>query len=194
MKQKQTVEFLLSRVDISGAGFQKILLKSRNLITVDLIWPRSAIARKTASREAVFAKSKADFSAEEWTKRILFREDVEGHAGVAVSVSESLNTENIEKFLRLTAKLAFKTGSDVVQKFTVWISDVASAPIDALSSMVGTYPGPKQIAQGVSDIVSLPGAGEETELQVPLVSVRRISGRVTKNLCGSATLLLRALS
>ena len=193
MKTKQSIEFLLCRADINGAWFQKILLKSRNQITVDLIWPRSGIAKKTASREAVFSRSKVDFTGEDWTKRILFREEIEGHAGLAVCVSEPLSTENVEKFLRLTAKYALKTGADVVGKYTVGISDVASAPIDALAAMAGTYPGPKPIAQGICDIPELPEPGGERELEIPLVRVRRVSGRVTKTPCGSLTLAMRAL-
>ncbi len=191
-EKKKQMEFLLVRADIKDAGFQRILSKSRNQITVDLIWPRSAIARKSASREANFTKSKADFTSEPWTKRILFREEVEGHAGIAATVSESLNSENIEKFLRLTAKYAIKTGADVVGKYTVGISDVASAPLDALAAMAGTYPGPKPIAQGVCDIPELPPAGGEAEIEIPLVRVRRLSGKVTTTPCGTLTLLMRA--
>ena len=193
MKAKQPVEILLVRADIAGAGFQKILLKSRNQITVDLIWPRSGIAKRTASREANFARSKADFAGEEWTRRVLFREEIEGHAGLAACVSESLNSENVEKFLRLAAKYALKTGADVVGKYTVGISDVASAPIDALAAMAGTYPGPKPITQGLCDLPDLPAPGGEREVEIPLVRVRRLSGRITKTPCGALTLLVRTL-
>lgn len=193
MKTKRSVEFLLVRADIKGAGLQKILLKSRNQITVDLVWPRSGIARKSVAREAKFTRSKADFTAECWTKRVLFREEIEDHAGLAVSVSEPLSTENVEKFLRLTAKYALKTGADMVEKYTVGISDIASAPIDALAAMAGTYPGPKPIAQGVCDLPALPAPGEERELEIPLVRVRRISGRVTETPCGALVLLVRTI-
>ena len=110
------------------------------------------------------AKSMEDFTQEEWAKRILFREEVEGHTAVAVGISESLNTENIEKFFRIAAKYAFKTSADLVNKYTVGISDIATAPIDALATIAGTYPGPTTILQGIADIPELPEPGHSHTL------------------------------
>lgn len=165
---KQSVEILLKRASIKGARRQKKWLRSRNLITVDLLWPRNSIAKKTSAREIRFVKNVADFSGEEWAKRMLFREEVDGHTAVAVGVSESLNTEKLEKFLRLTAKYALNTAADFVDKYTVGISDIASAPLDALAVTAGSYPGPKTILQGVLDIPVLPASGESVEMKVSL--------------------------
>ncbi len=189
---KTNVEVLLHSAKLTDAGLQKILRKSRNLLTVDLIWPRSAIAKRTASREVNFVKSEAKFTDEPWTKRILFREDIEGHCGIAVSVSESLNTENLEKFLRLAARYALKTSADVVGGYTVGIADIATAPVDALATMAGTYPGPKTIAQGIVDITDdfLPSAGTDRVVEIPLTVVKP---RLKKGKpAGSLTLLIRA--
>jgi hypothetical protein len=185
---KRTIEVLLVRAHIGGAGFQRILRKSRNLLTVDLIWPRASIARQTAAREVNFVKSYCDFTGEEWAKRIVFREDVESHTAIAVSVSENLNDEFIEKFLRTSAKFAFRTVADMVEKTTVGISDICSAPFDALAAMSGTYPGPTTIAQGVADISDglLPAIGKECELKVPLHKPGK------DEVAGSITLMLRA--
>ena len=46
-KEKQTIEVLLVSADIRG-GLQKLLLKSRNLVNVDLIWPRVGVQKKSA--------------------------------------------------------------------------------------------------------------------------------------------------
>ena len=183
-KDKRAFEVMLVSADIKS-GLQKLLLKSRNLITVDLVWPRAGVAKKSASREAWFVKSKCDFTEEEWTKRVLFREEIEDHAGLAVSISENLTDEWIEKFLRLVAKNAFKIGADVVEKYTTGINDVASAPFDALSSIVGTYPGPRTILEGVCDIPQLPGPGEEITVEAA-VRRPRVKGR-----CGSVKFLVR---
>ena len=100
----------------------------------------------------------------------MHREDVDGHFGLAVQVSEVLDDEWFEKFLRATAKVALKEFRDVVQQYTVGISDIASAPIDALSQLEGTYPGPKTVAQGVLDVTEemLPEAGRSVMVEVPL--------------------------
>jgi hypothetical protein len=166
--KKRSIEILLKSATIAKAKSQRKWRKSRNLITVDLLWPRNSIARKTSAREANFVENFADFTQEEWAKRMLFREEVEDHTAVAVGISESLNTENIEKFFRLTAKYALKTSADFVEKYTVGISDIASAPIEALAVIAGTYPGPETILQGVADIPVLPDPGRRHTLFVKL--------------------------
>lgn len=185
-KEKSSYEVLLVSADIRG-GLQKLLLKSRNLVSVDLVWPRVGVPKKSAAREAWFVKSRCDFTKEEWTKRVLFREEIEGHAGLAVTISENLTDEWIEKFLRLIAKNAFKVTADVVEKYTVGINDVAAAPFDALSSIAGTYPGPRTILEGVADIAQLPGPGEEILVEAPLRRPR------LKSACGSVKFLVRGL-
>ena len=169
-KTKTAIEVLLAGADLGGIVLQPHLVKTTRLVTVDLLWPRCAIARKTSAREVKFRRAKASFKGEEWSRRILFREEVEGHTGFAVAVSEILDDEWLEKFLRLTAKYALKTAADVLQKYTVGIDDIASAPIDALAQLEGTYPGPKTVAQGVLDLTEgmMPAPGGSVTVEVPL--------------------------
>ena len=168
--QKTTVEVLLVGADIGGIKLQPHLVKTSRLVTVDMVCPRSAIAKKTAAKEVAFRKAKADLKGEGWTQRIMFREDVEGHFGLAVQLSEVLDDEWFEKFLRATAKIALKEFRDLAKTYTVGISDIASAPIDALAQLEGTYPGPKTVAQGVLDVTEdmLPESGKSVIVEVPL--------------------------
>ena len=167
---KIMVEVLLVGADLDGIKLQPHLVKTKRLVTVDMICPRAAIAKKTAAKEVKFRKSKADVRGESWTERVLHREDVDGHFGLAVQVSEILDDEWFEKFLRATAKIALKEFRNVVQQYTVGISDIASAPIDALAQMEGTYPGPRTAAQGVLDVTEamLPEPGGATVVDVAL--------------------------
>lgn len=183
--KKRTVEILLAKAELTGVP-ERRLLKSRNLGVVDLVWPRAGIARKSAAREMVFRKGQADFASEEWAKRILFREDVEGHCGLAVTITEPVSVQKARRFLRLVAKYAFKMGADFMEKAMVGYADVASAPIDALSQMIGEKDTPEAIARGVIDVDTLPTGGAETVVTVPLV--RPLTGKAI----GSLTLLLRA--
>ena len=168
--QKVQIEVLFSGAEITGIKLQPHLVKTKRLVTVDLVCPRATIAKKTAAKEVKFQKAKADVKGQCWTERIMHREDVDGHFGFAVQVSEVLDDEWFEKFLRATAKVALKEFRDVVQQYTVGISDIASAPIDALAQLEGTYPGPKTVAQGVLDVTDemLPEAGCATVVEVPL--------------------------
>ena len=167
---KHSYEILLVQADVKETGLRRLLSKSRNLLTVDLLWPRTSVARKTAARECRFVKSHAAFAGEDWARRILFREEIERHAAVAVSLSENLTDEKLEKFLRLAAKYALRTAADVVEKITAGIADVASAPLDALAAMAGSYPGPKTVCEGTADLTeaTLPAPGRQTLVDVPL--------------------------
>ncbi len=183
--KKKAIELLLVKAELTGVP-ERRLLKSRNVGVVDLVWPRAGIARKSSAREMVFRKGQVDFTSEEWTKRVLFREDVEGHCGLAATVTEPVSVQKARRFLRLTAKYAFKMGADFMEKAMVGYADVASAPLDALAQMIGEKDTPKAIAQGVLDVADLPADGAETVVAVPLR--RPLTGKAI----GSLTLLLRA--
>lgn len=182
---KKDVEILLVKAEITSLPERK-LLKTRNLVCVDLVWPRKGVARKSAAREAVIRRGKVDFSAEQWANRILFREEIDGHGALAVSITESVTVQKLKRFARLTAKYAFRMGADFMEKAMVGYADVASAPIDALSAMVGEKDAPEAIAQGVMDISDLPAAGTERLIDIPL----KRPGE--DDVIGTMTLLLRA--
>lgn len=185
-KAKRLIEVLLVDCEMTGVP-EKRLLKSRNLGVVDMIWPRADIAKRSAAREIVFAKGKADFTAEPWAKRVLFREEVEGHTALAVSITEPVTLQKIRRFVRLTMKYALKQGADMAEHALVGYGDIASAPVDALAAMAGEKDAPKSIAQGVFDIPHLPVADQEVYLTVPLFRPDAPTRQI-----GAMTLIVRA--
>ena len=184
-RTKVNLEFLLVKAEIKGVP-EKALLKSRNIGQVDLIWPRTGVAKKSGAREMVFKRGTCDFTAEPWTKRVVFREEIEDHCGLAVSITEPVSVQKVRRFLRLTAKYALKMGADFMEKAMVGYADIASSPIDALAAMIGEKDVPKVIAQGVLDVSDLPAEGEERTITVPLIRP------LTNKPIGSLTLILRA--
>ena len=182
---KRLIEVLLVDCEMTGLP-ERGLLKSRNLGSVDLIWPRASIAKKSSAREFVFKKGKVDFTAEPWAKRVLFREEVEGHTAFAVSITEPVSIQKVRRFLRLSAKYALKQGADFVEKAMLGFGDLASAPVDALAAMVGENDAPKIIAQGVFDLMELPAEGEEVLVTVPLFRPKLLKGQA-----GTLTLAVR---
>ena len=164
---KKMLEVSLVRAELASLPERK-LLRSRNLVCVDMIWPRAGIARKSAAREATFRKGKVDFSTEEWAKRVVVREDVDGRTAFAVSITEPVTVQKLKRFARLTAKYALRMGADFMEKAMVGYADIASAPMDALSAMVGEKDAPEAIAQGVVDFPSLPSDNDEVFVEVPL--------------------------
>ena len=182
---KKDIEILLVKAEVTSLPERK-LIKTRNLVCVDLVWPRKGIARKSAARESVIRRGKVDFSNEQWANRILFREEIDGHSALAVSITESVTVQKLKRFARLTAKYAFRMGADFMEKAMVGYADVASAPIDALSAMVGEKDAPEAIAQGIMDISDLPTPGEERLVDIPL----KRPGE--DDVIGTMTLALRA--
>ena len=184
-RTKVNLEFLLVKAELKGIP-EKALLRSHNIGQLDLIWPRASIAKKSGAREMVFRKGVCDFTSEPWTKRVVFREEVDGHCGLAVAITEPISIQKIRRFLRLTAKYALKMGADFMEKAMVGYADIASSPIDALAAMIGEKDVPKVIAQGVLDIEDLPAEGEEIMVSVPLMRT------LTDKAIGSLTLCIRA--
>ena len=184
-KTKRLVEVLLVSCEMTGVP-EKGLLKSRNLGSVDLVWPRAGVPKKSAAREFVFKKGKVDFMDEPWAKRVLFREEVEGHTAFAVSITEPVTVQKIRKFMKLTARYALKQGADFVEKSMLGFGDLASSPVDALAAMVGENDAPKIIAQGVCDLETLPAEGEEVLVTIPLFRPKLLKGQT-----GSLTLAVR---
>lgn len=164
---KKLLEVSLVKAEISTLP-ERRLPKTRNLVCVDMIWPRAGIAKKSAAREVVFRKGKADFSSEEWAKRVVFREEVENHTAFAASVTERVTVQKLKRFARLTAKYALRMGADFMEKAMVGYADIASAPMDALSAMVGEKDAPEAIAQGVADFSVLPNDAEAVLIDIPL--------------------------
>ena len=184
-RTKANLEFLLVKAELKGVP-EKGLPRSRNIGQVDLIWPRAAIAKKSGAREMVFRRGECDFTAEPWTKRVVFREEVDGRCGLAVSVTEPVSIQKVRRFLRLTAKYALKMGADFMEKAMAGYADIASSPMEALAAMIGEKDVPKVVAQGVLDIENLPAEGEEITVTVPLA--RPLTGKAV----GSLTILVRA--
>ena len=167
MKTKTTVEILLKSLAFIGFPEKRLLL-SRNLLTVDLIWPKVGTARKSASRQIVMKKGLCDFTSEPWAKRVLYREDIEDHCGIAVSLTEPVSIQKLRRLVQLTEKLILKEGAEMVDALCLSYGDIASAPVTALATMVGEKDAPKLIAQGLIDYFDLPAAGEEKEVIIPI--------------------------
>lgn len=165
---KTAVEITLKSFEMTSLP-EKRLPISRNLLTVELIWPKVGTARKSATRQITMKKGKCDFTVEPWAKRVMFREEIDGHTAFAVSLAEPVTMQKLHRLLQLTAKAALKEGADMVDAALMSYGDIAAAPVDALASMVAEKDAPRVIAQGVLDFDDLPGPGEEKKVTITLL-------------------------
>ena len=177
---KTTVEITLQSLALSGIP-EKALLISRNLLTVEMIWPKAGTPRKSATRQITMKKGKVDFTAEPWAKRVLFREDIDGHTAFTVSIAEPVTLQKLRRLLQLTAKAAIKEGADMIDAALVSYGDIAAAPVDALATMVAEKDAPRIIIQGVLDYDDLPASGETKEVTIPLTrpKFKKVIGNLT---------------
>ena len=164
---KTSVEITLKSLSLSSIP-EKALLLSRNLLTVEMIWPKVGTPRKSATRQITMKKGKVDFTAEPWAKRVLFREEIDGHMAFTVSIAEPVTMQKLRRLMQLTAKAALKEGADMIDAALVSYGDIAAAPVDALATMVAEKDSPRGIVQGVLDFDDLPKAGETKEVVIPL--------------------------
>ena len=176
---KTSVEITLKSLSLTGIP-EKALPVSRNLLTVEMIWPKVGTPRKSATRQITMKKGKVDFATEPWAKRVLFREDIDGHTAFTVSIAEPVTLQKLHRLLQLTAKAALKEGADMIDAALVSYGDIAAAPVDALATMVAEKDAPRVIIQGI-----LPAAGETTEVVIPLTRPK------FKKQIGTLTLLVR---
>ena len=181
---KTSVEITLKSLSLNSIP-EKALLISRNLLTFEMIWPKAGAPRKSATRQITMKRGKCDFTTEPWAKRVLFREDIDGHTAFAVSIAEPVTLQKLHRLLQLTAKAALKEGADMVDAALMSYGDIAAAPVDALATMVAEKDSPRVILQGILDYDDLPAAGEVKEVVIPLTRPK------FNRQVGSLTLLVR---
>ena len=181
---KSTFEITLKSLSISGIP-EKALPLSRNLLTVEMVWPKAGAPRKSATRQITMKKGKVDFTTEPWAKRVLFREDIDGHTAFVVSITEPISLQKLHRLLQLTAKAILKEGADMIDAAMVSYGDIAAAPVDALATMVAEKDSPRIIVQGILDYDDLPAARETKEVVIPLTRPK-----FTRKI-GSLTLLVQ---
>ena len=187
---KTQVEITLKSLSLSGAIPEKALRVSRNLLTVEMIWPKVGSPRKSASRQVKMRKGKVDFTAEPWAKRVLFREEIDGHTAFTVSIAEPVSMQKLHRLLPpLPARERGKLlqGQHHVAEARHRAEERAALVHYAYSAAEarprggapflardGKPPGKYRveayhvIIQGVLDYDDLPAAGETKEVVIPL--------------------------
>lgn len=161
------------RVPVTGTGTDK---ETTHRLTAELIWPKVGTARKNSSQSFGLKKGVADFERVHWGKRILFRETVEGRFALGVTLTENLDYEDLEKFLRFWAGAALGLGADVADKTAGPLGDLAAVPLDYAAKAVAKYPGAALLAEGLVelDAAEFPPSGGTRLLTVRLTAARRL--------------------
>ncbi len=155
MIKRRILELLLDNVQIprrgrDGSG------ETRHMLHVSLVWPRMAIAHKTAAGVMILRDGVYRPDPESWTQRALFKEAVEGPFGVRVEVSEALSdTQWSEAVARLGNAVWTMAGTQIGGFAENPVTSLLwRAPFDALSrtATAAARKEPRLIAAGTLDM------------------------------------------
>jgi len=172
---KRTLEILLHSISIPTMTVD-LDGKSSHLVTAGLIWPRVGVAKKSSAVPCALEKGRVDCEKLNWGKRILFKETVEGRFALEVAITEDLDDEELEKFLRSFLGSALAFGADAAAPLMPLVGALATAPLNYLGKEIAKYPGPETIAEGLAelDASDFPDVGEERLLTVQLRTAKAI--------------------
>jgi hypothetical protein len=169
-------------VPVTGAG---LLDTTSHLLSAELIWPRVGIPQKAASQPCQLAKGEADFEKIHWGNRILFKEQVEGKFALRIALTEVLDDEEFEKFLRSFSGAALGFGADVLAPLYPPFGKLAAAPIDYLAKDIEKYPGPTRLVEGLAELDAGDFAeNSEQTLTIRFATARSILQAVTRRVAG----------
>ena len=150
--------------------------ETTHLLGADLVWPRTGIAQKSASQTCALKEGRADFETVNWGRRILFKETVEGRFALSLTLTESLDDEDLEQFFRFCAGAFLSIGAGMVESAVRPVGKLAAAPLDYAAKNIGKYPGPKLLVEGLAELHSsdLPESGGERLLTLRMTAARRL--------------------
>lgn len=172
---KRELEIVLSQahIPVTGSG---LIRNSSHLLTAELLWPRTGVARKSSVQPCGLKQGLADFENVNWGLKALFKETVTGRFALRLSLTEALDDEEIEKFLRSAAGAAIAFGADAVTALWQPFGKIAAAPLDAVAKSVAKYPGATLLAEGLAelDASDFPASGGERLLTVRMRAARRL--------------------
>jgi hypothetical protein len=181
---KRTLEITIQAIHIpvTGAG---LLDTTSHLLSAELIWPRVGIAQKATSQPCQLEKGEADFEKAHWGNRILFKENVEGTFALRIALTEVLDDEELEKFLRAFSGAALGFGADVLAPLYPPFGKLVATPIDYLAKDIEKYPGPTRLVEGLVELNAgdFPENSEES-LTIRLATTRSILKPVTRRVAG----------
>jgi hypothetical protein len=169
--------------------------ETSHLLSADLIWPRVGVAQKSATQTCTLKEGAADLETVNWGKRILFKETVEGRFALALTLTESLDDEDLEQFFRFCAGAFLSIGAGMVESSFKPVGKLAAAPLDYAAKNVGKYPGPTLLVEGLAELDSadFPESGGVRLLTLRMTAARRLMNISSRTVNGRARLSRKLL-
>jgi len=171
------------RIPVTNAGLDS---HTSHLLNAELLWPRTGVAQKNAGQPCTLDEGNASFETVNWGRRILFKETVEGRFALGLTVTEALDDEAAEQFLRYWAGAFLSIGAGMVESAAKPVGKLVAAPLEYVAKNISKYPGPTTLVEGLAelDASDFPESGGERLLSVRMTAAQRlvrISRRTVNN-------------
>ena len=173
-KQKTDLEITLARVQMPSLNRTG---SHQHVVTVELIYPRLGVASKSSAKTIVLKNGICEADLLPWTRKICFKESVEGSFGVHVTISERLSATQMRKMMRFIAGKSLDIGADAVEDAIPMpvVDEIAVQPLIYLSKQLLTTTQAKIIAEGYLDLKAGLFSDTPSLISVPLLSCRKIA-------------------
>lgn len=172
-KKKLDLQFVLETIDIPA--FRKAGT-NRHILTVDLIWPRVGIARRTCTLQVPLVNGLCATDAWSLANKLCFKESCEQEFAINVSLTETLTEDKVNKFMRYMAGQSAAVASDAVEDALAIpvVDELAALPLLYLSKRLLASQDPNLIATGAADLNAGDFAQGVHKITVPLVAKQAI--------------------
>ncbi len=173
-KQKTDLEVTLARVQMPSLGKTGA---HQHVVTVELIYPRIGVASKSSAKTVVLKNGVCEADLLSWTRKICFKESVEGSFGVHVTISERLSATQMRKVMRFIAGKSLDIGADAVEDAIPMpvVDEIAVQPLIYLSKQLLTTTQAKIIAEGYLDLKAAQFSDTPSLISIPLFSCRKLA-------------------
>lgn len=179
---KTDIELTLVSVRVTTTG--STLTSTRHILTAGLVWPRTGTARKVATMPITLERGQVVTDRLPWSRRILFRETVEGHFGFELALTVPLADAEADAFLRAWASHLMKAVGEGLESSAAAtpLAGFAAFPLAYLAKVVLKAEAPASLAEGLVDRdgEALPAAGGRKLWTIPLVSTEGVVQRVRR--------------
>ena len=185
---KQNLLFTLDRIEMPSRQGKGTV---RHLLTAELVWPRTTVAKRSSVLNVPLVNGVCDTSVWSLTNRLVFKEPCEHLFGLRVSVSEPVTRTSARKFIRYLAGHAVAEAGDAAGELVPGKLDdeLVSLPFAYLSKQLLGNCDPDLLAEGCADLDSAQFGEAPVQVEVPLIAartvVRRSGGRRSGRLDGT---------
>jgi hypothetical protein len=153
----------------------------QHLLVAGLVWPRPAIAERTAVQRISFGSQREeDFSGKSWVERILFKETIQGPFALRIGLTRAIPSDRLREMLKWLNETALDLAGTVAGRLAGGGpgGDFAEAPFDGLSRFFksGEFADTEWLGRGTVDACGDENwqEGQTRDFEIPLVVPRDI--------------------